>query len=82
LYDSTHFFRSHQVPALSTAKQAYRSIEFYLGGGVWAPVNFMIVQGLSANGAHKQETCIVKNHRDTIEGVSKFGIQNKMIILF
>jgi neutral trehalase len=53
-----------------------------LGGGVWAPVNFMIVQGLSANGAHKQETCIVKNHRDTIEGVNKSGIQNKMIILF
>lgn len=82
LYDSTHFFRSHQVPALSASDPAYRSSGHYWRGGVWAPVNFMIVQGLSANGARKQATDIVKNHLDNIAALYKSGIQNETIIPF
>jgi len=50
LRDPAEFWRPHPFPALSASHPDYDPAGHYWRGGVWAPTNYMIVQGLQVYG--------------------------------
>ncbi|MFZ0391000.1 MAG: trehalase family glycosidase [Calditrichia bacterium] len=46
LKDSSEFYRKHLFPSLSADHPQYKPLGQYWQGGVWAPVNYMIIKGL------------------------------------
>ncbi len=50
LCDSTEFMRYHPFPAISARSAVYNPRGHYWRGGVWTPVNFMIIKGLERIG--------------------------------
>lgn len=53
LEDKNEFNRPNRVPALSADHPDYKDNGGYWNGGVWAPTNYMVLCGLSANGKEK-----------------------------
>ncbi len=53
LEDKNEFNRPNRVPALSADHPDYKAAGGYWNGGVWAPTDYMILCGLSANGKEK-----------------------------
>jgi Glycogen debranching enzyme len=53
LEDQNEFNRPNRVPALSADHPDYKDNGGYWNGGVWAPADYMILCGLSANGKEK-----------------------------
>lgn len=53
LEDKNEFNRPNRVPALSADHPDYKDNGGYWNGGVWAPTDYMILCGLSANGKEK-----------------------------
>jgi len=46
LQNPDEFYRNHLFPSLSADHPAYDTRGFYWKGGVWAPLNYMIIKGL------------------------------------
>ena len=46
LQNPDEFYRQHLFPSLSADHPAYDAQGFYWRGGVWAPLNYMIIKGL------------------------------------
>lgn len=73
LDDKDSFNRLHRVPVLAADEEGYDPNGWYWRGSVWAPINTMVVLGLSKRGLRDQAReialndvdCICKVFRDT-----------------
>ncbi len=62
LQNSQEFHRAHLFPALSADHPFYDPHGNYWRGGVWAPVNYMIIKGLDMYPLHELATVASLNH--------------------
>ncbi|AIQ57834.1 MGH1-like glycoside hydrolase domain-containing protein [Paenibacillus borealis] len=73
LTNEKEFNRPHPIPSLSADHPEYREDAGYWRGGVWAPMNYMVLKGLSKSGynalAHdigvRHLEAVVKVYEDT-----------------
>lgn len=74
LEDKNEFNRPNRVPALSADHPDYKDNGGYWNGGVWAPTDYMILCGLSANGKEKLAKEIAECcYKNCIEVYKKTG---------
>jgi hypothetical protein len=76
LTDSLHFNRPHRVPTLSASDPGYKKSGHYWLGGIWAPTNYMVIQGLQASGKFALAGDIARNHVDNIAELYTNGVIN------
>lgn len=69
LNDPRSFNRPHRVPSLAADEPEYNPNGGYWRGGVWAPTNHMIVEGLMANDKYALAREIVVNHLNNMSAV-------------
>lgn len=62
LEDTAAFNRPHRVPTLAANSPYYEAAGGYWRGGVWAPTNYMVLEGLSAVGLDSLARDIAVNH--------------------
>jgi len=62
LTDQTEFWRTHLIPTLAADQPEYNPRGHYWRGGVWAPTNYMVVQGLKEYGHRDLAHDIALNH--------------------
>lgn len=72
LDNENEFKRPNRVPALSMDHEYYQALFGYWQGGVWAPTNYMILNGLSDNGYHKMAREIAMAYHTYVIEVFKF----------
>lgn len=63
------FWRNTPVPTLAANQPDYDKMGRYWKGGVWAPVNYMIVEGLKKNGYRELAIEISKRYLETLSKV-------------
>ena len=74
LENENEFKRPNRVPALSADHPYYQALFGYWDGGVWAPTNYMILEGLEKYGYHSIARDIaVTYHSYIIEVFKKTG---------
>ncbi|MBI4927641.1 MAG: glycoside hydrolase [Anaerolineae bacterium] len=66
LEDPGEFKRAHRAPSLSANHPDYNPAGGYWRGSVWAPTNYMLLRGLSANGLHDLAHEIGSNHHANV----------------
>ena len=66
LNNPAEFKRLHRVPTLSADHSDYDPRGGYWRGSVWAPTNYMILRGLTANGLHDLAHEIALNHHQNV----------------
>lgn len=66
LEDKASFNRLHRVPVLAADEEGYDPNGCYWRGSVWAPINTMIVMGLTKRGLRDQAREIALNDLDCI----------------
>lgn len=64
--DPHTFNRPHRVPTLSADHPDYNPAGGYWRGSVWAPTNYMVLRGLTANGMHDLAHEIGLNHHEQV----------------
>ncbi|MBN1918877.1 MAG: hypothetical protein JW889_13305 [Verrucomicrobia bacterium] len=62
LMNRDEFLTQHRVPTLSADHADFKDKGDYFLGGVWAPIDFMIVKGLEAYGREDDARLIALNH--------------------
>lgn len=71
LENEAEFKRPNRVPTLSADNEYYSADGNYWCGSVWAPTNYMVLQGLSRNGYHDLAFDIAKNAVENVAEVYK-----------
>jgi hypothetical protein len=71
MIDPNLFWRRVAIPTLAYGQEFYNDNGRYWQGGVWAPTNYMAVQGLTACGYEKQATDLSVKFLDAIWEVYK-----------
>ena len=71
LEDEGTFNRPHRVPTLAADHPDYKAKGDYWRGAVWAPTNYMVVQGLAAAGYPELARAIAENHLHNMVEVYK-----------
>lgn len=67
LDDPKSFKRHHRVPSLAADAPGYHGeTGDYWRGGVWAPTNYMVLRGLTANGFDDLAYEIAENHHNRV----------------
>lgn len=66
LLNEREFKRPHMIPALSADDPNYDPQGAYWLGGVWPPLNYMIVRGLEAAGRTDYTLELARNHLDNM----------------
>lgn len=66
LLDPNLFWRRTPVPSLAYGQEYYCDSGRYWQGGTWAPLNYMIVQGLVKNGYEKDALDLTYKYLDAI----------------
>jgi glycogen debranching enzyme len=69
LEDPAGFRRPHRVPSLSADHPLYRPGGDYWRGSVWAPTNYMVMEGLRAAGRDSLAHEIALNHLENVVAV-------------
>ncbi len=69
LRNPAEFDRTHRIPTLSADHPAYKDDGRYWRGGVWAPTNYMVLRGLTANGQDALAHEIAINHIENVTEV-------------
>jgi len=69
LENPKEFNRKHRVPTLSADYPDFDPNGGYWRGSVWAPTNYMVLRGLTANGYDSLAFQIAKNHVDNVVAV-------------
>lgn len=69
LLNPEEFNRPHPVPSLSFDNPNYSGDGCYWQGGVWAPINYMIVRGLLRSGEYRVAREIALQHLNAINNV-------------
>ena len=69
LTDQTEFWRTHLIPTLAADQPEYNPRGNYWRGGVWAPTNYMVVQGLKEYGYRDLAHDIALNHAGMISRI-------------
>ncbi len=69
LEDPRQFNRLHRVPTVPADEKGYSGVGEYWRGGVWAPINMMIVRGLERYGRHDLARDIALNHLQNVTAV-------------
>ena len=71
LKNEKEFNRFHRVPSISADAPAYCARAGYWRGGVWAPVNYFILKGLTLCGEHELAAEIAENTNRNVAKVYK-----------
>ncbi len=71
LDDTASFKRLHRVPVLAADEESYDPNGNYWRGSVWAPINAMVVLGLTERGYREQAEAIALNDLDAVTNVFK-----------
>ncbi len=66
LENPSEFKRVHRIPALSAADPGFSSTGGYWCGGIWAPTNYMVLEGLAATGWNELAHEIGINHLENV----------------
>jgi glycogen debranching enzyme len=66
LQDSTTFYRQHLFPTLAANHPEFDGNGHYWRGGVWAPINYMIIKGLEMYPYKELAMLASLNHLDNI----------------
>lgn len=66
LKDPNSFNRKYRVPSLSAEHEKYKANGRYWQGGIWAPTNYMIMDGLRQKGFDTLRHEIAMNHYNQI----------------
>ncbi len=69
LRNPAEFNRPHLVPTLAADMPQYDPKGHYWLGSVWAPTNYMVVQGLMANGYRSLADSVAENHLRNISDI-------------
>ncbi len=67
--DTSTFNRPHRIPTLAADEEGYVPMGKYWKGGVWAPVNTMVVRGLENYGYDSLAHEIAMNHLNSVTEV-------------
>ena len=62
LLNPDEFYRPHLFPTLAASHPEYRESGHYWRGGVWAPTNYMLFDGLRLRGRHELASELARNH--------------------
>ncbi len=62
LANEAEFKRAHRIPSLSSDTEGYDPDGGLWRGGVWAPINYMVLKGLSRHGYDELAAEIAQNH--------------------
>ncbi len=71
LQNPSEFYRGHLFPSLSADDPEYRAAGGYWRGGVWAPINYMIVKGLDMYPLRELAAVAAVNHIENLYKVYK-----------
>lgn len=66
LQNPDEFYRKHLFPSLAASHPEYDSRGHYWRGGVWAPLNYMIIKGLDMFPLRELAAVAAVNHLDNI----------------
>lgn len=66
IQDRSCFNRIHPIPSLSADEEGFKSDGGYWSGGVWAPTNLMVTDGLEIYGMHKLAKEIALKHLSAV----------------
>ncbi len=77
LRDTTRFARIHPVPSLSADDPDYNPQGEYWRGGVWAPTNYMVIQGLMQYGEYGLAHRIACAHVSALAEIYQRGISDE-----
>lgn len=69
LKNPEEFWRPHLVPTLAANQPEYDSNGHYWLGSIWAPTNYMVVQGLMANNHNSLADSVALNHLANISDI-------------
>ena len=69
LNDTSTFNRAHRIPTLAANEEGYVPMGKYWKGGVWAPVNTMVIRGLENYGYDSLAREIAMNHLNSVTEV-------------
>jgi glycogen debranching enzyme len=80
LQDTSTFYRGHLFPTLAADHPEYSPQGHYWKGGVWAPVNYMIIKGLEMYPFKELATIAALNHLENMyEVYMNFSPDEKLI---
>jgi hypothetical protein len=71
LSDPGTFYRNHPIPSIPADHARYQSDGRYWQGGVWAPTNYMVIEGLRRNGFHSLAFDLASRHHRQVAEVFK-----------
>lgn len=63
------FWRKHLIPTLAANQPEYNSNGHYWLGGVWAPTNYMVIQGLKKYNQNSLADSIAFNHLQNVANI-------------